>query len=35
MLNDNIVALSTPPGEAGIAILRLSGETVIEEVANF
>lgn len=30
MLDDNIVAISTPPGEAGISIIRLSGDIVID-----
>ena len=25
MLNDNIAAISTPPGKGGVAIVRLSG----------
>ncbi|MEA1961543.1 MAG: tRNA uridine-5-carboxymethylaminomethyl(34) synthesis GTPase MnmE [Bacillota bacterium] len=32
MRSDNIVALSTPSGEAGIGVIRLSGETVIQEI---
>ncbi len=32
MDHDNIVALSTPPGEGGIGILRLSGESVLSKV---
>ncbi len=34
MLYDDIAAISTPPGEAGIAILRLSGSNVITKVNN-
>ncbi len=33
MKEDMIAALSTPPGEGGIGIIRLSGEGVIERVA--
>ena len=29
-MQDNIAAISTPPGEGGIAIVRLSGDKVIE-----
>lgn len=32
MIKDMIAALSTPPGEGGIGIIRLSGEGVIERV---
>ncbi len=32
MLYDNIAAISTPPGEGGIAIVRLSGSEVISKV---
>lgn len=32
MLNDMIAAIATPPGEGGIAIIRLSGEGVIKLV---
>jgi tRNA modification GTPase len=35
MMNDNIVAIATPPGEAGIAIIRLSGKNVIEICNRF
>lgn len=31
MLNDDIAALATPPGEGGIGIIRLSGNGVIEK----
>lgn len=34
MMNDIIAAISTPPGEGGIAIVRLSGEGVIEAVSG-
>jgi tRNA modification GTPase len=34
MINDIIVAVSTPPGEGAIGIIRLSGEGVIEKVAK-
>lgn len=34
MLQDDIAALSTPPGEGGIAIIRLSGPGVVEQVAK-
>lgn len=34
MIEDMIVAISTPPGEGGIAIVRLSGEGVIELVKD-
>lgn len=30
--NDDIAAISTPPGEGGIAIVRLSGKEVIEKI---
>jgi len=33
-LNDNIVAISTPPGEAGIALVRLSGSRSLEITAQ-
>jgi len=33
MLDEDIAALSTPPGEGGIGIIRLSGETVIDRVS--
>jgi len=32
MVNDDIAAIATPPGESGIAIIRTSGENVIEKV---
>lgn len=32
MINDDIAAISTPPGEGGIAIVRLSGPGVIDKV---
>lgn len=32
MLNHDIAAISTPPGEGGIAIIRLSGEKVEEKI---
>jgi len=32
MFTDDIAAISTPPGEGGIAIVRVSGSTVIEKV---
>lgn len=32
MLNDAIVALSTPPGEGGIGIIRLSGNGVLDRI---
>ncbi|NLT20161.1 MAG: tRNA uridine-5-carboxymethylaminomethyl(34) synthesis GTPase MnmE [Syntrophomonadaceae bacterium] len=32
MLYDDIVAIATPPGEGGIAIIRLSGNNVIDKV---
>lgn len=36
MINsDNIVAISTPPGEGGIAIIRLSGDNVIDIVNEY
>ncbi|SHH16438.1 tRNA modification GTPase trmE [Thermosyntropha lipolytica DSM 11003] len=31
-INDDIAALATPPGEGGIAIIRLSGSGVIEKI---
>ena len=31
---DTIAAISTPPGEGGIAIIRLSGEAVFEVIAK-
>ncbi|MGI5912128.1 MAG: tRNA uridine-5-carboxymethylaminomethyl(34) synthesis GTPase MnmE [Syntrophomonadaceae bacterium] len=34
MLYDDIAAISTPPGEGGIAIIRMSGSTVIEKVSH-
>ncbi|MEN6389604.1 MAG: tRNA uridine-5-carboxymethylaminomethyl(34) synthesis GTPase MnmE [Syntrophomonas sp.] len=34
MLQDDIAALSTPPGEGGIAIIRLSGPGVINQAAR-
>ncbi|QGU00614.1 tRNA-5-carboxymethylaminomethyl-2-thiouridine(34) synthesis protein MnmE [Candidatus Syntrophocurvum alkaliphilum] len=34
MIEDRIVAISTPPGEGGIAIIRLSGDGVIESIDN-
>lgn len=34
MLEDNIAALATPPGEGGIAIIRLSGSEVILQTAK-
>lgn len=34
MIEDKIAAISTPPGEGGIAIVRLSGEGVIELVKD-
>ncbi|MEN6327116.1 MAG: tRNA uridine-5-carboxymethylaminomethyl(34) synthesis GTPase MnmE [Syntrophomonas sp.] len=34
MFNDDIAAISTAPGEGGIAIVRLSGSEVIEKVAR-
>lgn len=34
MLHDDIAALATPPGEGGIAIIRLSGSGVINGVAK-
>lgn len=34
MLQDNIAAISTPTGEGGIAIVRMSGPGVIDEVAK-
>ncbi|MDD3022953.1 MAG: tRNA uridine-5-carboxymethylaminomethyl(34) synthesis GTPase MnmE [Syntrophomonadaceae bacterium] len=34
MFNDDIAAISTAPGEAGIAIVRMSGCDVIEKVAG-
>ncbi len=34
MANDDIAAISTPPGESGIAIVRLSGSNVIEKVSR-
>lgn len=34
MLQEDIAALSTPPGEGGIAIIRLSGPGVINKVAK-
>lgn len=34
MLQDDIAALSTPPGEGGIAIIRLSGPGVIDQVSK-
>lgn len=33
-INDDIAAITTPPGEGGIAIVRLSGNTVIEKVSR-
>ncbi|NLB51446.1 MAG: tRNA uridine-5-carboxymethylaminomethyl(34) synthesis GTPase MnmE [Syntrophomonadaceae bacterium] len=33
MLNDDIAAISTPPGEGGIAIVRLSGQNVAEKIS--
>lgn len=33
VLNDDIAAISTPPGEGGIAIVRLSGQNVISKTA--
>jgi len=35
MLADDIAAISTPPGEGGIAIIRLSGPGVIEKSRRF
>ena len=34
MFNDDIVALSTPPGEGGIGIIRLSGNGVIDKASR-
>ena len=34
MLNDTIVAISTPSGRAGIGIVRISGQFAIEVVQN-
>jgi len=34
MLNDDIAALSTPPGEGGIGIIRLSGNGIMDRVSK-
>ncbi|MEN6350248.1 MAG: tRNA uridine-5-carboxymethylaminomethyl(34) synthesis GTPase MnmE [Syntrophomonas sp.] len=34
MYNDDIAAIATPPGEGGIAIVRLSGSGVIDKVSS-
>lgn len=34
MFDDDIAAISTPPGEGGIAIIRLSGNAVIEKASK-
>ncbi|MBO8159690.1 tRNA uridine-5-carboxymethylaminomethyl(34) synthesis GTPase MnmE [Thermosyntropha sp.] len=34
LFNDDIAAIATPPGEGGIAIIRLSGSSVIEKVSR-
>jgi tRNA modification GTPase len=34
MLNEDIVALSTPPGEGGIGIIRMSGNGIIDKISK-